>query len=91
MTPPNAREIVRSQRFRDSLRLILEIYPRAEEVITGLEWSLSRSPDTDGIHVGDGVWQCHLMKCRALPEALVHYAFTASQVVLVDINLVVDN
>ncbi len=91
MMPPNIRSIDRSQRFNDSLRLILTIYPDADEVIKGLEWSLARSPNTDGIHVGDNVWQCHLMKCRAMPEALIYYVFTAMRVLMIDIDLRTDN
>jgi hypothetical protein len=88
---PNSRQVVRDSRFQDSLRLILEVYPRAEAVITGLEWSLARQPKTDGIHVGDDVWQAHLMKCREMPAALVYYTFNPRMLFMLRIKLVTDN
>jgi len=91
MTAPKPRHVKRHLRFSVALQVILKVYPRAEELINGVEWSLARTPDRDGIHVGANVWQAHLVKSPVMPEARLYYTFDDRNVHMIDISLAIDN
>lgn len=88
MTPlPSRRGIVRSARFEKSLAKILAQHPRAAETIAGVEWSLARDPESDGVAFGGNVWTAHLVKSPPMPSARIFYCFTKRILHMLDIEL----
>jgi hypothetical protein len=86
----NRRGVLRETRFTQSLNKILADYPRAIEVISGVEWSLARDPETDGIRFGGNVWVARLAKSPPMPAARIFYCFTKRLLHMLEIELVDD-
>jgi len=69
------RKIVRHPEYELAVANIGEEYERSRQFITGAEWSISRSPESDGICIQKyDVWQASLSG-DGFPRHYIYYTF----------------
>lgn len=81
------RTVIRNTRFNEELQAIKSEVKRADEFIRGIEWQLSRKPES-GTKVGPEyhVWTFPVLDALDLPELVVYYTFNDDNVWLLSIK-----
>jgi len=74
------REIKRTQQYELAVANLGETFSNARKIITGAEWSLGRSPESDGVQDREsGVWRACLLG-PGFPEHHIYYGFDDSEI-----------
>jgi len=69
------RDIKRTQQYELAVANLGENFPIARKVIKGAEWSICRSPESDGIQDKEsGVWRACLLG-SGFPDQHIYYVF----------------
>lgn len=81
------RSVIRNETFAKQLQDIKPGARRADEFMRGIEWILSRHPES-GTQVGPNyhVWAFPVLDALDLPELIVYYTFNDDNVWLLSIK-----
>ncbi len=80
------RKVVKHPNYELAVANLAEEFDRAREIIAGAEWSIQRSPESDGIRIKDiDVWQAKLL-APSFPSQLIFYVFDDEKVTFLTIK-----
>ena len=81
------REIVESKAVSDLLDAEIERHPRLQDTLLGVEWVLSRDPET-GLRMNDGYWiYRNGVAAPGAPIVTVLYRFDDDRVEVLAVNV----
>ncbi len=74
------RRIVHHPKYDKLVEELSTKYPRLPEILVGAEWSIVRSPESDGIRATENeIWRARISG-PGLPEHWIYYNFDAREV-----------
>lgn len=85
------RKVVKHQNYELAVANLGEEYDRARQIIAGAEWSIRRSPDTDGIKdVNHDIWRARVSG-PGFPSHFIYYVFDDLSIKFLTIKLCADD
>ena len=82
------RVVLHEHRFEEEFAALEPDPERREEIISGIEWALSRNPERGAFTEGQGVWIRELCDPTAQKRFWIFYTFNDTTVILLSITAV---